>query len=76
MDAETLRRLARANDRDKEREKRSHAALLAAIWEAADEGWKQGDIVDATGRTRERIRQLCLPGYREAAAKRREEEGS
>jgi len=74
MDTETLRSLARANDRDKAREKRSHNALVDAIWEAADEGWAQVDIVKATGLTRERIRQLCDPLYRERALERRKQE--
>jgi hypothetical protein len=74
MDADTLRSLARANGRDKAREKRSHDALVDAIWEAADEGWQQVDIVRTTGLTRERIRQLCDPEYRERALKRREQQ--
>lgn len=74
MDEDTLRSLARANGRDKGREKRSHNALVDAIWEAADEGWRQVDIVKATGLTRERISQLCDSEYREKALKRRERE--
>lgn len=74
MDADTLRQLARTNGRDKARERRSHDALVDAIWEAADEGWKQVDIVSATGLTRERVRQLCDPEYRERALERRKPE--
>lgn len=75
MNEETLRALARANGHDKTREKRSHDALVDAIWEAADEGWQQVGIVKATGLTRERIRQLCDPRYRERALERRKREG-
>jgi hypothetical protein len=71
MDHDTLQALARTNARDKAREKRSHNALVDAIWEAADEGWQQVDIVKATGLTRERIRQLCDSEYRMQALKRR-----
>ena len=72
MDPEKLRALAKANTRDKDREKRSHAALVDGIWESADEGWPQVDIVRETGLTRERIRQICDPEYRSRALKRRE----
>lgn len=72
MDEQTLKALARANSRDKAREALSHDALVDAIWEAADEGWKQVDIVNATGLTRERVRQLCDSEYRAKALKRRE----
>jgi hypothetical protein len=71
VNADALKSLARANGRDKAREKRSHDALVDAIWEAADEGWQQVDIVKATGLTRERIRQLCDPEYRRRALERR-----
>jgi len=64
MEADTLRALARKNQRDKERERASYADLLAAIWQAADEGWRQTDIVSAVGLTRERVRQVCDPDYR------------
>ena len=74
MDPETLRTLARVNSRDKAREKRSHDALVDAIWEADDEDWPQVEIVKATGLTRERIRQLCDPEYREHALERRKRE--
>jgi hypothetical protein len=74
MDPETLKALARANGRDKTREKQSHNALVDAIWEAADENWHQVEIVKATGLTRERIRQLCDPLYRERAIERRKRE--
>lgn len=73
MDVETLRSLARTNSRDKARETQSHEALVDAIWEAADEDWAQVDIVVAVGMTRERVRQICDPKYRERALKRREE---
>lgn len=71
MDPEKLRALARANSRDKDREKRSHTALVDAIWEAADEGWQQVDIVRETGLTRERVRQICDPEYRRRSIERR-----
>jgi hypothetical protein len=74
MDPETLKALARANGRDKTRERQSHNALVDAIWEAADENWQQVDIVKATGLTRERIRQLCDPQYRTRALERRKQE--
>ena len=70
VDADTLRSLARTNSRDKAREKHSHDALVDAIWKAADEDMPQVEIVKATGLTRERIRQLCDPGYRERALER------
>ena len=73
MEADTLQSLARANSRDKAREKRSHDELVDAIWQAADEGITQVEIVKATGLTRERIRQLCDPEYRVRAAERRQE---
>lgn len=57
-------RRARQNKRDKAREKRSYAALVAAIWEADDEGMPQVDIVRAVGLTRERVRQITDPDYR------------
>ena len=74
MDPETLKALARANGRDKTRERQSHNALVDAIWEAADENWQQVEIVKATGLTRERIRQLCDPEYRKRALERRRQE--
>jgi hypothetical protein len=63
--APDLRMLARANKQAKERERVSYARLLAAIWQAADEGWAQVDIVREVGLTRERIRQICEPEYRD-----------
>ena len=48
-------------------------ALIDAIWEAADQGMPQVEIVEDTGLTRERIRQVCLPAYRAAEMKRRAE---
>jgi hypothetical protein len=72
VDHNTLHALARTNGRDKAREKRSHDALVDGIWEAADEGWAQVDIVRATDLTRERVRQLCDPEYRKRALQRRE----
>lgn len=71
MDEQTLRSLAAADRRAKARSEAAHAALVDAIWEAADAGWPQVDIVKATGLTRERIRQLCDPRYRERAIERR-----
>lgn len=62
--APDLRMLARANSRDKERQRASYARLLAAIWQAADEGWQQVDIVREVGLTRERVRQICDDDYR------------
>lgn len=62
--APDLRMLARANRQAKERERASYARLLAAIWEAADEGWKQVDIVREVGLTRERIRKILSEDYR------------
>ena len=50
----------------------THEALVNAIWEAADAGWPQVDIVAASGLTRERIRQICDSGYREKALERRQ----
>jgi hypothetical protein len=65
MDADTLRRLARQNQRDKLREIASYNTLVEAIWEAHDEGLRQGEIVAAVGLTRERVRIICSPEYRE-----------
>ena len=73
MDTDTLRSLARSNNRAVRRQEQAHAALVGAIWEAADEGMAQVDIVAAVGLTRERVRQLCHPGYREKALKRHQE---
>jgi hypothetical protein len=64
MDSETLRALARRNQRHKTLQDASYAALLAAVWEADDEGMRQADIVRAVGLTRERVRQICNPQYR------------
>jgi hypothetical protein len=64
MEAAELTRLARQNQRDKAREETSYAALVAAIWQADDEGMRQADIVRAVGLTRERVRQICAPEYR------------
>ena len=75
MDKETLRSLARANKRAVTRQERTHEALVDAIWEAADEGMAQVEVVAAVGLTRERVRQLCDPEYRERAMKRRKEAG-
>ena len=63
--APDLRALSRINKRDKERERASYALLLAAIWQAADEGWPQVEIVREVGLTRERVRQICDPEYRD-----------
>ena len=62
--APDLRMLARANKQAKEREHASYTRLLAGIWEAADEGWQQVDIVREVGLTRERVRQICSDEYR------------
>lgn len=75
MDHETLRALARSNSRATTRAEQTHEALVDAIWEAADEGMRQVDIVAAVGLTRERVRQLCDPEYRERAMERRKEAG-
>ena len=74
MDENTLRTLAASDHRAKARSEAAHAALVDAIWEAADTGWPQTKIVQATGLTRERIRQLCSPEYRERALKRRQQD--
>jgi hypothetical protein len=65
VDHETLRRLAKADERAKLRRNVTHAALVAAVWQAADEGMPQSDIVRGIGLTRERVRQLCDPVYRD-----------
>jgi hypothetical protein len=64
VDHETLTALARADGRAKARSAEAHKALVQAIWEAADQGMPQVEIVKDTGLTRERIRQLCDPAYR------------
>jgi hypothetical protein len=64
VDHETLTTLARADARAKARSGEAHRALVRAIWEAADQGMQQVEIVRDTGLTRERIRQLCDPAYR------------
>ena len=66
MDETGLEMLAAINKRDKTVERASYAALVAAIWEASDEGMRQVDIVRAVGLTRERVRQICDPAYRAA----------
>jgi hypothetical protein len=71
MDAETLRKLARQNQRDKARENASYDALVTAIWEARDSGMKQTEIVRAVELTRERVRVICSDDYRENRIKRR-----
>jgi predicted XRE-type DNA-binding protein len=72
MDRETLRELARANQRAQARSEATRGALIDAIWEAADQnGIPQVEIAKATGFTRERLRQLCRPEYRAAEMKRR-----
>jgi hypothetical protein len=76
MDEQTLRSLAASDRRAKARSEAAHAALVDAIWEAADSGWQQAKIVRATGLTRERIRQLCDPKYRERALERRQAAGA
>lgn len=74
VDEQTLRSLAASDRRAKARSDTTHTALVDAIWEAADTGWPQTKIVQATGLTRERIRQLCSPSYRERAAERRKQQ--
>lgn len=64
MDHETLITLGRADGRAKARSRETHKALVRAIWEAADQGMPQVEIVKDTGLTRERIRQLCDSEYR------------
>lgn len=64
MDHETLKALARADARARARADEARKALVGAVWEAADEGMPQVEIVRDTGYTRERIRQLCDPAYR------------
>lgn len=71
MDKETLRTLGRALTRAKGRQQQAHEALVDAIWEAADQGMQQVDIVAAVGLTRERVRQLCDAQYREDERERR-----
>jgi hypothetical protein len=71
MDKDTLRSLAEANQRAAVQFDTTHAALVDAIWQAADAGWPQVEIVRAVGLTRERVRQLCDPEYRERALERR-----
>lgn len=70
MDDVTLRALARRNRQDKARERLSHATLVDAIWRARDEGWGTGRIAAAAGLTRQRIQQICNPGYRKRTASR------
>lgn len=62
--APDLRMLSRANKQAKERERATYARLVAAIWQAADEGWRQVDIVREVDLTRERVRQICDAEYR------------
>ena len=64
MGTDELRALASANKKDKARWDASYARLVAAIWEASDQGMRQVDIVRAVGLTRERVRQICDPVYR------------
>lgn len=71
MDKETLRALGRAGKRAKDRQQQTHEALVDAIWEAADQGMPQVDIVAAVGLTRERVRQLCDSQYRKDERERR-----
>jgi hypothetical protein len=75
VDEQTLRSVAASDRRAKRRAEEAHNALVDAIWEAADAGWPQTKIVAASGLTRERIRQLCSPEYRERASKRRQQPG-
>ena len=59
-----LKVLTRRYAEDKARAARSYGELLAAIWQARDEGWRQVAIVAEVGLTRERVRQICDPAYR------------
>lgn len=72
MDTATLRRLARQNQRDKAREAASYEALLDAVWEAHDAGWRQVEIVKAVELTRERVRQILDADYRAKVMRVRE----
>jgi len=71
MDQDELRSLARASQLTAARHEKARDALIDAIWEAADQGMPQVEIVRAVGLTRERIRQLCDPEYRRRAIERR-----
>jgi hypothetical protein len=71
MDSETLRTLGRASKRARDKQQQAHEALVDAIWEAADEGMAQVQIVAAVGLTREHVRQLCDSRYREDERARR-----
>jgi hypothetical protein len=64
IESTDLRMLALANQKDKVREHASYARLVAAIWQASDEGMRQVDIVREVGLTRERVRQVCGDKYR------------
>ena len=66
-----MRALATADQIVQAEREATHEALVNAIWEAADTGWPQVDIVAASGLTRERIRQICDSEYRERALERR-----
>jgi hypothetical protein len=59
-----LHELALRNYQDKQSVAASSEALVDAILEAHDEGWRQVDIVRAVELTRERVRQICDPRYR------------
>jgi predicted GIY-YIG superfamily endonuclease len=69
-----LRALALAYNQAVAEREESQRVLAAAIWEAADGHMPQVEIVQCTGLTRERIRQLCLPEYRARALERRKQE--
>ena len=71
MDKDSMRRLATVDQVAQAHREATHEALVNAIWEAADTGWPQVDIVAASGLTRERIRQICDSEYRERALERR-----
>jgi hypothetical protein len=65
---------ARKSQRSAAASRRDHRELVTKIWAAHDAGCANVDIADATRLTRERIRQLCEPGYREHALARFERE--
>jgi len=71
MDKDTLRKLARADQRTAAAHDATHETLVDAIWEAADEKMRQVDIIAAVGLTRERVRVICSGKYRREALERR-----
>lgn len=51
-----VRALKRAEDRAKKAREALHAAIVVAI---RDDGWKQQDVAEVTGYSREHIRRIC-----------------